>query len=97
MRVLLLPHRRCFLGCRWFLGFVRKQKGSRWRKDLPSQSELAGSSEIDCAATEAAKRKMMDANLILKLILSDLGDVLVREAWVESPFLQGRSLGYLYS
>jgi hypothetical protein len=67
-------------------------------KDLPSQSELSGSSEIDCAATEAPKRIIIDSNFILKKILGSWGYArsgAAREASVRE-FLQGRFLEYLY-
>lgn len=40
---------------------------------MPSQSELSGSSEIDCAAMEATKRSITDANFILKIFLGSWG------------------------
>ena len=45
-----------------------EMKWSVWGENWPSQSELLGSSDIDCAATETAKRNNIDDNFILKSV-----------------------------
>jgi hypothetical protein len=64
-----------------------------WGKDVLSQSELIGSSEIDCAATEDAKRSTIDANLILKIVFGVMPGVDLLERLRSESSFKGVSWG----